>query len=226
MINKHRVLLLGLLLMLLFSSGCGGRGRDEAATPTATAIPFTVILPTDTVPAPEIEEPDAALAATAVVTTTQVPASPVPTLAAPVGVLNVPKTGGEEAGRWTLVDLRYGLHADRLRIVWEFAEPGQVVPKYRAVEVDNAAAPPTGGDVTGLGVARIDLLLNGVQPAADLGAKLPIEFEENPVVTRMVRYPTADETRLGFSIGLLQPVKFEVYELSAPVRIVLDVLYP
>jgi hypothetical protein len=226
MINEKRALLLTFLLLLCLGSGCGARERNEMATPTATAIPFTVILPTNTVPPPETEEPDAEPATTAVVTTTQVPATSVPTLAAPVGVLNVPKTGGEDGGRWTLVDLRYGLHADRLRIVWEFAEPGQVVPKYRAVEVDNAAAPPTTGDVTGLGVARIDLLLNGVQSAAELDAKVPIEFEENPGVTRMVRYPTADETRLGFSIGLLQPVKFEVYELSAPVRIVLDVLYP
>ncbi len=225
MINERRALLLVLLLVGLFSSSCGGE-RDETATPPATAIPFTVILPTDTVPAPEVQEPDADPVTTAVVTATQIPATPAPTLAVPTGVLNVPKTGGEEGGRWTLVDLRHGLHADRLRIVWEFAEPGQAVPRYRAVEVDNAAAPPTTGDVTGLGVARVDLLLNGVQAAVELDATLPSEFEENPVATRLVHYPTADETRLGFSIGLLQPAQFEVYELSGPVRIVLDVLYP
>lgn len=223
MIKRNRILFLGVLLLVLLSGGCGGGKRDQTATATPTAIPFTVILPTDTPVAPGGE---AVAEPTAVVTSTQPTLMPTPTLAAPVGVLNAPKTGGEAGGAWTLVDLRYGLHADRLRIVWEMAEPGQTVPEYRAVEVDNIAAPTASGETADLGVARIDILLNNVKPTQTLQANLPIDFEENPVATKLIRYPTADERRLGFSVGLSQPARFEVHELSGPVRVVLDVFFP
>ena len=55
--------------------------------------------------------------------------------------------GGVLGGAWNLADLRYGLHPDRVQIVWEIAEPGDHVPAFQVAQVDNAAFPfPTGHD--------------------------------------------------------------------------------
>ena len=47
----------------------------------------------------------------------------------------------------------------------------------------------------------------------------------NPQVTHIGLYPTFSDAHLGFSIGLKEPSAYEVYELTNPVRIVIDVLY-
>jgi hypothetical protein len=48
---------------------------------------------------------------------------------------------------------------------------------------------------------------------------------DNPKVTRIGSYPTFDDACLGFSIGLKSVSAYEVYELTDPVRIVIDVLF-
>ena len=55
--------------------------------------------------------------------------------------LNVVRQGGRLGTIWNLADVRYHLHPDRLRVVWEMAEPGDHVPLFEVVEVDNAADP-------------------------------------------------------------------------------------
>jgi hypothetical protein len=46
------------------------------------------------------------------------------------------------------------------------------------------------------------------------------------VVTRVGRFPTESDAHVGFSIGLTSPAPYEVYVLTEPVRIVIDVEYP
>jgi hypothetical protein len=128
---------------------------------------------------------------------------------------------------WSLADFRYAFHKDRLRLVWEMAEPGATVPHYLVVEVDNAATPfPTGYDPA-WGAARIDLWVSDLY-AYDfpLGDVLPATLPGNPAAVRLGLYPLFDDSLLGFSIGLHDPMQYEVYELTDPVRIVIDVLYP
>jgi hypothetical protein len=140
--------------------------------------------------------------------------------------LGMARRGGRLGKIWNLADVRYGLHPGRLRVVWEMAEPGDHVPLYEAVEVDNAAEPfPTGHDLS-WGTARIDLVVSDLY-AYDfpLGKHLPIVLPDNPRVTRIGLYPTFSDAHLGFSIGLKEPAAYEVYELKDPVRIVIDVLY-
>jgi hypothetical protein len=144
----------------------------------------------------------------------------------PSTYLGVVRRGGRLGAIWTLADVRYGLHPDRLRVVWEMAEPGDHVPLFTAVEVDNAADPfPLGHDPS-WGAARIDLVMSDVY-AYDfpLDQRLPIILPDNPWVTRIGPYPTFSDAHLGFSIGLKKPLAYEVYELKNPVRIVIDVLY-
>jgi hypothetical protein len=122
--------------------------------------------------------------------------------------------------------VRYGLRPERLRVVWEMAEPGNHVPLFEVVEVDNAADPfPTGHDPS-WGAARIDLVVSDLY-AYDfpLGERLPLIPSDNPWVTRIGLYPTFSDAHLGFSIGLKAPSAYRVYELTNPVRIVIDVLY-
>jgi len=187
-----------------------------------TPIPFTVIQPTET-RRPELPAEEAA---TSVVTATP-GVTPSPTLPLPTGVFNDPQVGGKVGEIWTLADLRYGVHEDRLRLVLEMRETGETFPKYRVVEVSNAEVPfpePTDAD---WGVARIDILVSDLyaQEMA-LGELLPIELSDDPVVTRIGRYPTADDAILGLSLGLKVPTLYEVYELRDPVRLVIDVPYP
>jgi hypothetical protein len=136
------------------------------------------------------------------------------------------RQGGELGSVWTLADVRYGVHPDRLRVVVEMAEPRDHVPLYKVVEVDNAAGPfPTGHDPS-WGAARIDLVVSDLY-AYDSSAfeALPLEPGDNPGVTRIGHYPTFDDSSLGFSIGLKAVSAYEVHELTDPVRIVIDVLW-
>jgi hypothetical protein len=157
-------------------------------------------------------------------TSTPSPQAPAPT--STQAYLGVVRQGGELGGVWTLADVRYGVHPDRLRVVVEMVEPRDHMPLYKVVEVDNAAEPfPTGHDPT-WGVARIDLVVSDLyaydSPAFEA---LPIVPTDNPRVTRVGHYPTFDDSSLGFSIGLEAVSAYEVHELTDPVRIVIDVLW-
>ena len=184
--------------------------------PTATPIPIPAPFSTET-PTPVEEAP----VDVAVPTPT---ATPQTESSYPVGLS---QEGGALGQIWSLADFRYAFHKDRLRLVWEMAEAGATVPHYLVVEVDNAATPfPTGYDPA-WGAARIDLWVSDLY-AYDfpLGDVLPVILPGNPAAARLGLYPLFDDSLLGFSIGLHSPMQYEVYELTDPVRIVIDVLYP
>jgi hypothetical protein len=141
--------------------------------------------------------------------------------------VGVKKQGGALGGTWTLKDVRVGAHEDRFRVVIEMNEPKDQSPFFEAIEVDNTAVPfPTGPDPA-WGAARIDLVISDLYlfdfPVSE---RLPIPVPENPVVTRVDRYPTESDAHVGISIGLRTPAAYEAYYLTEPVRIVIDVLYP
>ncbi len=218
----RRAVLCLLTVVLIVLVGCRGRGSTPAGeamptlTPTAARSPSPTSIPTPT--ASPLATPTPTSSPRPTPTTTPTPQ--------PSPWLGVARQGGKLGRVWTLVDVRYGLHPDRLRVVWEMNESGEGVPLYEAVEVDNAADPsPTGHDPA-WGAARIDLVVSDVY-AYDfpLGQHLPLVPPDNPVVTRIGLYPTYSDAHLGFSIGLKSPAAYEVYELTNPVRIVIDVLY-
>ena len=74
--------------------------------------------------------------------------------------------------------------------------------------------------------ARIDLVVSDLY-AYDfpIAEHLPLIPPDNPWVTRIGLYPTFSDAHLGFSIGLKAPSAYKVYELTGPVRIVIDVLF-
>jgi hypothetical protein len=178
------------------------------ATPSATALPGPTYVQTATPSATVLPEP-----------------TTLPTLS-PTPSLGVAQVGGRLGGVWNLADVRYALHPDRLRFVIEMAEVREHVPFYRVVQVDNAEFPfPTGHDPS-WGAARIDLVVSdlyGYDPP--VLEKLPIVPPTNPRVTRIVQYPTFEDSILGFSIGLKSVATFELRELTDPVRLVIDVLW-
>jgi hypothetical protein len=92
--------------------------------------------------------------------------------------------------------------------------------------VDNAASPfPTGHDPS-WGAARIDLIVSDLYARnSPIVEQLPLVLPDNPKVTRIGAYPTFDDARLGFSVGLKTASAYEVHELTDPVRIVIDVLF-
>jgi len=215
--GKYLRNLAALLVFLALFVGCNPAPEEPSPTvivaPTITPIPVTVVFPTPTSSSP--------------IATPLPVESPLVTPLSVSGVLNVPRQGGTAGQPWTLGDFRYAFHKDRLRIVWEMAESGTTIPKYRAVEVDNAAAPfPTGYDA-GWGAARIDLIVSALSaPNFPLSTRLPVELPGNPVASRIGLYPTSEGGALGFSIGLHHPLDYDIYELTDPVRLVIDLVYP
>lgn len=194
----------------LLAIACGGETPEPSPTPISspTITPISLANFSPLTPTVEATVPPTAISL------------PVP------GSIGVPQEGGELGAIYELADLRYAFHDDRLRVVWEMEGTGDVVPHYRVVEVDNATEPfPSGADPS-WGAARIDLVVSDLY-ARDypLGTELPMTFEANPVTTRLGLYPTYDDALLGFSIGLEAPTEYEVYELTSPVRLVIDVLY-
>ena len=145
----------------------------------------------------------------------------------PASYLGVEREGGVLGGVWTLADVRYGLHLDRVQIVVEMTEPGDHVPRFQVVEVDNATSPfPTGHDPS-WGAARIDLIVSDLYARdSPIIEQLPLTLPDNPLVTRVGSYPTFSDAHLGFSIGLKEPASYKVYEFTYPVRIVISVFYP
>jgi hypothetical protein len=210
-----RVIQATVLVFILAATGCVCAPRR--AMPTDTPPPAT-LLPTATpTPRPTAASPTLA---------------PPPSTSEPTGVpsadyVGMKKQGGALGGTWTLADVRVGAHEERFRVVVEVAESRDRAPFFEAIEVDNAAATfPTGHDPA-WGAARIDLIISDLYlfdfPVSE---RLPIAAPENPVVTRVGRYPTESDAHIGFSIGLRQPAAYEAYYLTEPVRIVIDVLYP
>jgi hypothetical protein len=188
-------------------------------------------VPTATIPLTATPLPAATQAQALRPTTTFPTSAPSPTIQpTPLpgsDYLGMKKQGGALGGTWTLKDVRVGAHEDRFRVVIEMSESRDRAPFHEAIEVDNAAVPfPTGAD-TAWGAARIDLIISDLYlfdfPVSE---RLPITPPENPVVTRVDRYPTESDAHIGFSIGLREPAAYEVYYLTEPVRIVVDVLYP
>ena len=196
----------------------------QQALPTYTPYPTYTPAP----PAPTYTPYPTPTPQPATATSTPTPQPPTPTstpLPESSAYLDVVQQGGRLGAIWNLADVRYHLHPDRLRVVWEMAEAGDHVPLFEVVEVDNAADPfPLGHDPS-WGAARIDLVMSDVY-AYDfpLSQRLPIIPPDNPQVTRIGLYPTFSDAHLGFSIGLKKPSAYEVYELKDPVRIVIDVL--
>ena len=150
---------------------------------------------------------------------------PVATTATPLpSYLGMAFEGGELGKVWNLADVRYNVDPDHVRVVVEVVETRDHVPYYRVTEVDNATEPfPTGHDDV-WGVARIDLVVSDLyareSPAFEA---LPLVPADNPLVTRIGHFPTFDDASLGFSIGLKQAFRYEMHELTDPVRIVIDV---
>jgi hypothetical protein len=206
-VKDKRTFLLILLALCPLLVACGtleiGIERTSTPGPVATSAPST--LPTPLLP------------------TTSPLATPLPD---PASYLGVEREGGELGNVWTLADVRYGLHLDRVQIVIEMTEPGDHVPKFQIVEVDNAASPfPTGHDPS-WGAARIDLIVADLYDYDFPVGQLPLTLPDNPLVTRVGLYPTFSDAHLGFSIGLKEPASYKVYEFTYPVRIVISVLYP
>ncbi len=211
--KKHGHLFASIISLLattsLFLTACGGTfeiGFEHTATPIDPATPSPAMTPFSSQP-------------TAPPTSTPLPD--------PSSYLDVEREGGVLGSVWNLVDLRYGLHPNRVQIVWEMVESGDQVPAFQVVEVDNAASPfPTGHDPS-WGEARIDLVVSDLY-ASDSPAveQLPLTLPSNPLVTRIDLYPTFSDAHLGFSIGLKELAAYEIYELADPVRIVIAVFYP
>ncbi|MFQ5855349.1 MAG: hypothetical protein ACE5LU_06890 [Anaerolineae bacterium] len=192
--------------------------------PTPTPRPATPMprpaTPTPRPPTPTVQPP----------TLTPQPATPegaVPTVD-PKAYLDLPQQIGELGDAWTLSDIRVGTHPRMVRIVWEMAEDRKTVPLTEIVEVDNTkTAFPRRGSLLdpSWGAARIDVMISDCyaygMPLNDL---LPITLPGNSIVTKVGLHPTFDDALLGFSIGLSQPAGYEIYALTDPVRIVIDVI--
>lgn len=204
------------LALILAATGC--TCAPKKPVPTAT-VPLTATpMPTAT----QASQPTAA-------SPTSAPPPPTvePTNMPGSDHLGAKKQGGALGGTWTLKDVRVGAHEDRFRVVIEVSESRDHAPFYEAIEVDNAAVPFPSGHDPAWGTARIDLIISDLYlfdfPVSE---QLPIAAPENPVVTRVDRYPTESDAHIGFSIGLREPAAYEAYYLTEPVRIVIDVLYP
>lgn len=183
--------------------------KDETA-PSATPVP-----PTETAEAPD---------PTSTPTATSEP--PTPTTAPPEPT-STAQSSGSLGELWNLADVRYGVHDDRLRVVIEMVESRNALPYYEIQRVDNAAVPFPGGFDPAWGTSRIDLIISDLYAVNTPGiGQLALLPPENPAVTRISSYPTYDDARLGFSIWLKAPADFTVYELTNPVRIVIDILNP
>ncbi|RME41893.1 MAG: hypothetical protein D6791_19080 [Chloroflexi bacterium] len=194
----------------------------EARPPTPTPRPPT---PTPRTPIPRPATPTPRPA-----TPTMIPATPegaVPTVS-PNAYLDVPQQVGVLGDTWTLSDIRVGIHPRRIRVVWEMVESRTTAPLVEIVEVDNTKTPfPRRGSLLdpSWGAARIDVMIHDCyaynMPLDDM---LPITVPGNSIVTKVGVHPTFDDALLGFSIGLSKPAAYEIFTLTDPVRIVIDVI--
>jgi len=142
--------------------------------------------------------------------------------------VDVPQEVGSLGSTWTLSDLRVGIHPQRVRVVWEMAEARDTAPLTEITEVDNTrtAFPRRGALLDpSWGAARIDIMIHDCYAyGVPLSDMLPIEVPGSSIVTKVGVHPTFDDALLGFSIGLSKPAPYEVFTLTDPVRIVIDVI--
>lgn len=232
---SYKKLIITMIILALFIAGCARKlapsidplpseaSTTQPADPTGTPVPVLTATPTATTISPTAtsQPPDPTstpTATTAPSTATSQPPDPTTTPTQQPGNLGV---------LWNLADVRYGVYSDKLRVVVEMVENRNTMPYYEIKEVENATVPfPTGHDLA-WGVSRIDLVISDLYAYnSPILGQLPFVPPENPAVTRIGSYPTFDDARLGFSIGLKAPLQFKLYELTNPVRIVIDVLYP
>jgi hypothetical protein len=234
----RRAALLGIVLLGLVGCGEGGELKGTVVPArTVTPTPTPTLVPTQTPTAAPTQRPTAIPTHITAQPRVLAPAPtltsvPSPTSALSSSHIGLSHEGGTLGQVWQLADIRVGLHPDRIRVVWEMEEVRQSAPHFTMVEVDNAqtlfpSAPE--GQTTydpSWGQARIDVLISDLYAMGyPLQEQLPLMAPENPVVTKVGRYPTYDDALLGFSLGLKRPAAYEVITLTDPVRIVVDVLY-
>jgi hypothetical protein len=218
-VNRQTILAITVTLVLV-AAGCQCAPRRQV--PTATPTILSQLTATPSPAEPTDVSPTAATSGP-----TPPPPPPTATSAPSTDYLGVKHQGGTLGDVWTLADIRAGAHEDRFRVVIEMREGRDYAPYHEVVEVDNEAVPfPTGHDPS-WGAARIDVIVSDLYLYDfAVGERLPITGPQNPVVTRIGLYPTESDAHVGFSIGLSKPASYEVYYLTEPVRIVIDVLYP
>jgi hypothetical protein len=205
------------VMLLLTATECTCALKRPVPTAGPTSPPQPTAPPTDlpTTPASEASDP------------TSSPPEPQPTAAPDAGHLGEKKQGGNLGDVWTLADVRVGFHTEQFRVVIEMREGRNYAPYFEAIQVDNAKVPfPTGHDAT-WGAARIDVVISDLYLYDfPVNERLPIVAPVNPVVTRVGRFPIESDAHVGFSIGLESPASYEVYVMTEPVRIIIDVSYP
>lgn len=130
----------------------------------------------------------------------------------PTPASNAEATAGGQAGQtWSLSDIRYSANESRHRLVWEMAEQRSDAPRYEIRQIDTESGIRL--EVVLIDVYAYDYPLNEV---------LPIEPDDG-VLERIESLPTFDDASLGFAIVLSTPTDYEAFELTEPVRIVLDI---
>lgn len=206
------------------------RAPAEARLATPTPRPPTAT-PRAATPMPRpptrTPRPPTATVRPATPTSLAPPEAPIPTIG-PEVYLDITQQVGSSGDVWTLADIRVGLHPERVRIVWEMGERRDTAPLTEIVEVDNTqTAFPRRGSLLdpSWGVARIDVMLHDCYAyGVPLDDMLPITIPDSQLVTKVGVHPTFDDARLGFSIGLSKPAAYEIFTLTDPVRIVIDVI--
>lgn len=217
-------------LLLLVIAGCGAAETPDTFPPSPEPSPTgpvaTQSAPTPTQDQSPLETPSSTPAESPLEPPSPSPSeSPLQTPEA--GLPEGHVEGGTLGSIWNLSALRWAEHADRFRFVLEMAEPGTTVPFYTATLTHEEAQPFPGTRDPAWGTVRIDLIVSDLY-AYDypLGDRLPIEVEDSQLVTAVSQLPVYDDALLGFSIWLESPAGFAVHELTDPVRLAFDVLYP
>lgn len=202
-----------LVAILVLVSGCA-----VLAPPTPTPTPD--IEPTPT-PTPDVQPSPTPTVEPTPTPTPDVEPTPTPDL------IGYRVEGGELGEIWNLADIRYRHEANRFRLMLEMEETHPTAPFYTAELTDEDTDPfPIDRDPA-WGTVRIDLVVSDLY-AWDypLGEELPVEVAESPLVNAITLFPTFDDALLGFSIWLESPARFRIEELSDPVRLSVEVLYP
>jgi hypothetical protein len=214
----------------------------ELESVTSTSQPMLALAPTETLESSTVTPPQPTATLRSVTPTppqptatprSVTPPSPPPTPAGGIGTLDASvyvgqfQSVGELGDAWSLSELRIGMHPEMVRLVWELQDDRDTIPLTRVVEVDNTQSPfPSRGSLydPSWGAARIDIMLSDVYAYdVPLGELLPTSLADSPLVTKVGLHPTFDDAVLGFSIGLARPAAYEVFTLTDPVRIVVDV---
>lgn len=158
------------------------------------------------------------------------PDSPlVPPAAHSAGTVTV---GGEVGKIRNIRDIRYGVHDDRVRFVFEFSGEGEDPPRYQIQEVKNVEPFPAREDGTPVvganwGEARIEILLTDVYGRDYFSAMehpLPWTLKTNPVATKFGILPVFDDAVSGYVVGIKTTAPYDVKVYKDPVRLIIDVL--